>query len=133
MTLPYSNSKGRLRPGVAKSIVVWLTLLLLIAAASVPRTLRAHTNVESDQSAQNDLPILEPGKPISRELSGGEVHSYQIVLTAKQFVRVAVDQRGINLIVTLHDSNGKRIAQVDSWVGLYGTENASLVSETAGS
>ena len=133
MTLPYSNSKGRLRPGVAKSIVVWLTLLLLIAAASVPRTLRAHTNVESDQSAQNDLPILEPGKPISRELSGGEVHSYQIVLTAKQFVRVAVDQRGINLIVTLHDPNGKRIAQVDSWVGLYGTENASLVSETAGS
>lgn len=133
MTLPYSNSKGRLRPGVAKSIVVWLTLLLLIAAASVPRTLRAHANVESDQSAQNDLPILEPGKPISRELSGGEVHSYQIVLTAKQFVRVAVDQRGINLIVTLHDSNGKRIAQVDSWVGLYGTENASLVSETAGS
>ena len=133
MTLPYSNSKGRLRPGVAKSIVVWLTLLLLIAAASVPRTLSAHTNVESDQSAQNDLPILEPGKPISRELSGGEVHSYQIVLTAKQFVRVAVDQRGINLIVTLHDSNGKRIAQVDSWVGLYGTENASLVSETAGS
>lgn len=45
---------------------------------------------------------------------------------------MAVDQRGINLIVTLYDPDGKRIADLDSWAGLYGTENASLISETAG-
>jgi len=97
--------------------------MLMFATASVARTLR---------SAQNDLPNLEPGKPISSELSGGEVRSYQIALTARQFLHVAVDQRGINLIVTLFDPNGKIIAERDSWAGLYGTENASLVSETAG-
>ncbi len=122
MKFPFSNSKGRLRRIVCQSIV--LTLLLLFATASLARTLRYQSSV--------DLPILEPGKAISRELSGGAVHSYQIVLTAKQFVQLAVDQRGINLIVTLYDPNGKRIAELDSWAGLYGTENASLISETAG-
>lgn len=117
MTFAFSNSKGRLRWFIAQTIAAWLTLLLLFATASL---------------AQNDLAILEPGKPISRELSGGEVHYYKIVLTARQFLRVAVDQRGINLIVTLYDPNGKRIAELDSWAGLYGTENASLISETAG-
>jgi len=122
---------------------VWLTLLFVFATESVARTLRSfvepktrhyQSSVESrDQAAQNERPILDPGKPISRELRGGEVHSYQVILTAGQFLRVAVDQRGINLIVTLYDPNGKRIADLDSWVGLYGTENASLISETAGS
>jgi CHAT domain-containing protein/Tfp pilus assembly protein PilF len=127
-----SNSKGWLRRLTAQSIVVWLTLLLVFATASVARTLRYQTRIESDQTARNDLPVLELGKPMSRELSGGEVHSYQIVLTARQFLQVAVDQRGINLIITLYDPNGKRIAELDSWPGLYGTENASLISETAG-
>src|SRR5262249_16978301 len=40
---------------------------------------------------------------------------------------------GINLIVTLYDANGKRIADIDSSEGLYGKENASLISEAAGS
>jgi len=142
MTYPinFSNSKGRVQRFVAQSIAVWLILLFVFASASVARALHSfvepetrQTTVESSkQTAQNDVPILEPGKPIARELSGGAVHSYQIVLTAKQFLRVAVDQRGIDLIVTLYDPNGKRIADFDSRVGLYGTESASLISETAG-
>src|SRR6185369_11279706 len=144
MTYPinFSNSKGRLQRFLAQSIALWLTLLFVFATTSVACTLRSFVEPEtrhyqtsiasSNQTAQNDVPILEPGTPISRELSGGAVHSYQIVLAARQFLRVAVDQRGIDLIVTLSDPNGKRIAGVDSRVGLYGTENASLISETAG-
>ena len=109
----FSISKGRPRLFIARSITVWLTLMLVFATASVARTLR-------DQPARNNLPILEPGKPISRELSGGEVHSYQIVLTARQFLHVAVDQRGINLIVTLFDPNGKRIAELEKQIASYG-------------
>ena len=144
MTYPinFSNSKGRLQRFLAQSIALWLTLLFVFATTSVACTLRSFVEpktrhyqtsiASSNQTAQNDVPILEPGTPISRELSGGAVHSYQIVLAARQFLRVAVDQRGIDLIVTLSDPNGKRIAGVDSRVGLYGTENASLISETAG-
>lgn len=139
----FSNSKGRLQRFVAQWIAVWLTLPFMFASASPARTpcsfvepkaRQYQTSIESsDQTAQNDLTILEPGNPKTRELSGGEVHSYQIILTAKQFLHVVVDQRGINLIVTLYDANGKRIAELDSSVGLYGTENASLISEAAGS
>ena len=132
------SNKGRFQRFVAQSISVWLTLQFVFTTASVAHTLRSFVEPKSghhqtsDQTARNDLPILEPGKPVSRQLSGGEVHSYQIVLTARQFLRVAVDQRGINLIVSLYDPNGKRIADLDGWEGLYGTENASLISETAG-
>lgn len=141
--ISFSNFKERLQRVVANSIVVWLTLLFMFATASPARTLcsfvepkarKYQTSAESgDQTVPNDLVILDPGKPISRELSGGEVHSYKIILTAGQYLRVAVDQRGINLIVTLYDANGKRIAELDSSVGLYGVENLSLISEAAGS
>ena len=141
--ISFSNSKGRFQRFVAQSIAVWLTLLFVFASPSPartpcsfvePKSRQCRSSVESsDQAAQNELPILDPGKPISRELSGGEVHSYQIILTPGQFLRIVVDQWGIDLIVTLYDANGKRIADLDSSVGLYGTENASLISEAAGS
>src|ERR1700738_5132483 len=44
---------------------------------------------------------LELGKPIEMELKGGEVHSYSINLTAGQFLHLIVDQRGIDVVVTL--------------------------------
>ena len=44
---------------------------------------------------------LEPGKPVERELAGGQSHSYSIALTAGQYLHVVVDQRGIDVVVTL--------------------------------
>jgi CHAT domain-containing protein/tetratricopeptide (TPR) repeat protein len=76
--------------------------------------------------------VLEVGKPIKRELGGSEVHSYQLTLTAGQFLRVVFDQQGINLIITLYDSDGKKIAEIDSPVGSQGMEPVSLIAETSG-
>src|SRR5262245_47774555 len=50
--------------------------------------------------AQENIP-LEPGKPIERGLSGGQSHSYLITMTAGQYLEVSVDQRGIDVLVTL--------------------------------
>ena len=40
---------------------------------------------------------LESGKPVEREIAGGQSPTYQIGLTAGQFLRVVVEQRGIDV------------------------------------
>src|SRR5690242_1868579 len=61
-----------------------------------------------------DVLTLEPGKPIERELDGGQSHSYRILLTAGQYVHIVVDQRGIDVVVTLVGPDGTEIAEVDT-------------------
>ena len=45
-------------------------------------------------SAQTNSMIgsLEPGKPVERELAGGQTHEYRIELPAGQYFHVVVDQ-----------------------------------------
>ena len=65
----------------------WLVLswLVLLAPAQIPSA----------------PPKLESGKPVEREIAGGQSHTYQISLTSGQFVRVVVEQKGIDLTLAL--------------------------------
>ena len=74
---------------------------------------------------------LEPGKPIEREIDGG-IHAYTIQLTAGQFLRVIVDQRGVDLVVIAFGPDEKRKARVDSPTAANGPEELLLVAETSG-
>ena len=56
--------------------------------------------------AQDETP-LAPGQPVEREIAGGESHSYLIRLRAGQFIRVAVDQKGIDLTLALAAPQGE--------------------------
>lgn len=80
-----------------------------------------------------DIGVLEPGKPILQELAGGEVHSYRINLAVGQFLRVLVDQRGIDLTLALHDPNNRKITEADSPVSARGPERISVIADVAGS
>ena len=55
---------------------------------------------------------LEAGKPIERKLSGGESHSYQLNVTTGQYARVVVEQKGIDVVVSLFGPDGKLITAV---------------------
>jgi CHAT domain-containing protein/tetratricopeptide (TPR) repeat protein len=76
---------------------------------------------------------LEPGKPIERELAGGQSHSYQLSLEAGQYAKLEVDQHGIDVVIRLLGQDGKQIAEFDSESRLQGQESVSLVAEEAGS
>src|SRR5262245_48222402 len=64
------------------------------------------------QSEKEALP-LEPGKPIERELSGGQTHYYRVKVEAGQYLHLVVDQRGIDVVVTLSGPEGKKLLEVD--------------------
>jgi len=79
-----------------------------------------------------DIREFEPGKPIERELAGGDVHAYSINLTAGQFLSVTVDQRGIDVVVALFGPDGKQLIEVDSPNGTKGPEPVSFVAKSSG-
>jgi tetratricopeptide (TPR) repeat protein len=76
--------------------------------------------------------LLEPGKPIAREIAGGQVHSYEVNLAAGEYAHLLVYQRGIDVVVTLLGSDGKKLAEIDSTNGSWGPEEVSVIAETTG-
>lgn len=51
---------------------------------------------------------LTPGRMLQREIGGSETHAYSLELKAKEYVRVLVEQQGIDVVLTMHDLDGKR-------------------------
>jgi CHAT domain-containing protein/tetratricopeptide (TPR) repeat protein len=75
---------------------------------------------------------LEPGKPIERELSGGQSHFYKIALTSGQYLQAIVSQKGIDALVALFTPDGKKIGDVDSEKTTMGSETISAIAEETG-
>jgi CHAT domain-containing protein/uncharacterized protein HemY len=69
---------------------------------------------------------LESGKPLERELKGGASHAYSITLKAGQFMRIVVEQKGIDVVLLLTDENGKQLLEVDAPNGSFGPESISF-------
>jgi tetratricopeptide (TPR) repeat protein len=94
--------------------------------------------VESPQGAacksgaDADARHLDPGMVIERELGGGQVHSYTIPASPEQFLRVVVDQRGIDVSATFCAPDGKQIVKVDRPNGATGPEAVSILPNQAG-
>jgi CHAT domain-containing protein/tetratricopeptide (TPR) repeat protein len=102
----------------------WCFLFLLSAVLS-PGPLSAQTDA--------DPPMLEFGHPVERTLSGGQVHSYLVAITAGQFVYVSVEQKGIDVVVKLIAPDGQVVAEVDSPNGEVGPEPVRFIAATTGS
>ena len=84
------------------------------------------------QTKPDDARPLMVGQPVEREMKGGEAHSYTVALLAGQFLNVVVEQKGIDVVVALFDSDNKKIAEIDSPDGTQGAEPLSLIIEKAG-
>src|SRR5688572_1028554 len=75
---------------------------------------------------------LEVGKPTERELKGGETHVYSFSMDAGRFASIVVDQRGIDVAVSLFGPDGKKITEVDSPNGTKGPEPVSFIAKAPG-
>jgi len=93
-----------------------------LTAALEPRTAPAQTQASD----------LRLGQPIERELAGGALHSYAVSLAAGQFMFAAVDQRGIDLAVTVLGPDGEQVGWFDTPNGSYGIEGVGVEAEVSG-
>jgi CHAT domain-containing protein/Tfp pilus assembly protein PilF len=80
---------------------------------------------------ENDERPLESGKPIEREMAGGQKHYYKFALEAGQYLQLVVDQKGIDVIVRLFDAAGKKLSEGDNPLGAYRPERVSIIADTS--
>jgi outer membrane putative beta-barrel porin/alpha-amylase len=116
----------------ANYTIVGCIVFTAVACLTLNRSLRAQSSPRTTGNPQSKPTLLELGKPIEREIRGGENHSYKIHAEAGQFVHVVVLQEGIDVLVALFDSSGKQVLDVDSPNGSYGPEPVSFIAEDSG-
>ncbi|HEU4766600.1 MAG TPA: PPC domain-containing protein, partial [Pyrinomonadaceae bacterium] len=71
---------------------------------------------------------LQTGTPIEREMAVGQVHSFIVTSPEDSFVQIAVEQRGIDVVVSVFSPAGKKLGEYDSPTGTEGTENVSFTA-----
>ena len=64
------------------------------------------------QSTSDTTP-LEQGRPVEKELAGGQKHLYQLSLSQGQYVQVEVKQNGIDVGIALYSPAGKVASMIE--------------------
>src|SRR4030095_633023 len=144
---PDSASNGPNRRFTPRSLAKVMAFCLLFSSLAVTllenalgRTLgrSAQQPAQAPRDAGNkaddekETRLLEPGKAIKRELAGAGSHTYQIRLAADQFLKVIVEQQGIDVVVQLSGPDGGQIAEFDGEIRSRGQELAPFVAEADG-
>jgi CHAT domain-containing protein/Flp pilus assembly protein TadD len=124
---PFLNPQGCGSHSISRTPLI--TNLLWVGA---PPAQASASELGAAQSAQESI-SLQPGKPVERELSGGQSHSYKITAISGQYLHIVVEQRGIDVEVALFTPDGKKIGEADSEQVIEGSENISAITEAPGS
>jgi len=103
---------------------------ILVSPAQEPA--QAPRDAGNKADGEKEALLLEPGKAIKRILAGADSHSYQIRLSAGQFLKVIVEQQGIDVVAQLSGPGGEQIAEFDGEGSSRGQESAWFVAEAEG-
>ena len=84
-------------------------------------------------SAQALTPeMIQAGTKLDRDLAGGASQQFSVSLQAGQFLKVVVEQKGIDVVVRLLDADGQILTEVDSPHGTEGPEPLAFVAKKDG-
>ena len=86
--------------------------------------------VVSAQALTSEL--IQAGTKLDRDLAGGASQQFSISLQAGQFLKVVVEQKGIDVVVRLLDADGQILTEVDSPNGTEGPEPLAFVAKKPG-
>jgi CHAT domain-containing protein/Tfp pilus assembly protein PilF len=100
--------------------------------AAFARADQITSNQSESQQQQNELSI-NAGSTIDGVLTGGETRSYRLLLTSRQYLHAAGEQRGIDIVVVLRGPAGNQLFEMDGVVGGLGTEDLVWEATAAGS
>ena len=124
------SSTCTFRKFVPKNLSLALSVcgLLLIQSWAVAGHSLVQQPATGAQSVQEGT-MLESAVPLERELTGGQKHTYQVLLSEGQFLRIEIKQHGINVAATLHLPDGKTIPVLESF-GTTQERSFELIAES---
>lgn len=93
---------------------------------SVPRPSSTRSS-----SLPHPLPARS-GTRISGHLDPGEVHAYTVQLANKTYLLARIEQRGVDVEVSVDDPAGRPVLEMDSPISSLGNELVPLVTSTSG-
>src|SRR5262249_29740668 len=73
---------------------------------SAQRKAQGASQEQNGAGNEKDVRMQEPGQSIKRSLAVGQEHIYQIKLSVDQFLKVAVEQQGIDVMVRVVAPDG---------------------------
>src|SRR6266498_952378 len=136
-TVPVANPQGR-RGATARHTVQIINLILWAGLSVSPclwpgaEPAQASASERGASRRVQESVSLEPGKPVERELSGGQSHFYKITMISGQYSHIVVAKRGIDVAVALFTPDGKKISEADSEHLIEGSETVSVIAEASG-
>ena len=108
-----------------------LVLTLALAVQLLPFSSSAQE--PSSPRVRADARKLDARATVTDELAPGETHTYLFTLEANQFARVVVQQRGVDVALSLRTDAGVLVATADDVESPNGSEALLVVTEAAGS
>src|SRR5215470_9626029 len=97
--------------GIIKGIALTPLLSLFLQPTIWCQTYQTKSEMPG-KVAPGEIRRLMVGKPVEREMHGGESHTYEVSLETGRFLDAVVDQHGINVIVIIVAPDGKMIKEV---------------------
>src|SRR5262245_60523578 len=88
--------------------------------------------VSNLSSQEPEISRLTPEIPIQRHIAPGDQQRFQIALTTGTSASVAVEQRGIDVVVSVSDAEGKLICDYQDEIRREGAEHVEIVASAAG-
>lgn len=110
-------------------LLIWACVIITASPLSAPS---GPTRISVGQHNQDGRVLGLNKPPIEEDLSGGQSRDYPLALTKGQYVEIVVEQRGIDVVVTLFGPDGKEIVKVDSPNGIRGPESVWTVVKLSG-
>ncbi|HEX2253676.1 MAG TPA: CHAT domain-containing protein [Thermoanaerobaculia bacterium] len=136
---------GRLQPPPSLRSLLAAAMLCLLAALPITAEKQPRAELPEGGPAETARPA-EPGPGAAPEaaalpplgaaaewrIAGPAAHAWTVMLAAGDFLRVIVDQRGVDLSLRLLDAAGMPAAEIDSTSGEWGAETLSYLAGAAG-
>lgn len=107
-------------------------LLLLgagLLSSLIPPLGKAPSPAGQERRGLDRSPILKPGTTLSRDIRGGEIHTYSLPVAPGEIVRVVLDPQGTDLVLRLAGSSGTEHLRIVTAHGLHGPETAYITTE----
>src|SRR5690349_16471932 len=102
------------RPALTRSLLLLQLVAAAVGAVVIASALRSPLSTVSADAIHTarqgeEIRPLAVGRQIEREISGGTRHIYRVSLSAGQFFRATIQQKGVDVVVLLHSSAGKKL------------------------